>query len=245
MAPTSRKRSYSGKRSASRKKFRRSTAKGRPMRFGAAANARSGGFNGIELKFIDYRVTSPGFALAATVTTAEHDPTGIGSISAIAQGDGEENRDGRKCTLTAVNVKGFVTLQALNNDLIAQNPVTCRVALVWDTQTNGVQLNSEDVFTQGLAPYGYRNLQYTKRFKVLADRTFTMNYGGGAGSGTNDWVGDRQEFSFNKKINIPVLHSGTTAVVASCTDNSLHIIAWASDGAKINLNYNSRIRFVG
>ncbi len=168
-----------------------------------------------------------------------------GSISAIAQGDSESNRDGRKCTLTSLHIRGSVILDSSQGTTL-QDGRQCRVIIVWDTQTNAAQLNAEDVYlTPTEISLAFRNLQFTKRFKILKDATFDLNVMAGAGNGTADDSPDYiKHFKWNFKLKIPVIHKGTTAVVGSVTDNSLHVIAFAN-ATGITLKYESRVRFVG
>lgn len=211
-------------------------------------NRRVGGYLGIESKFVDQTFSA---SVVLTQAGAEMDPPGAGAqttpgcISGVAQGDGESNRDGRKCVLTSVHVKGNVTIDASSGSSL-NNGAVVRVLLVQDKQTNGVQLNSEDVLLSAThVEYAYRNLQHARRFNVLWDRTFDLNKTAGAGDGTADdspaW---QRSFTINKKFKIPVLHDGTTANITSITDNSLHVLAFASTGAT-TLNYESRVRFQG
>lgn len=215
---------------------------------GGGGGARTGGFLGIETKFIDYTYAG---AIPATLTGGEADPPGAGaqttpgSISAIAQGDGESNRDGRKCTLTSLHIKGNVGINADATGISLPNII--RVIVVWDTQTNGAQLNAEDVFLAAShKEFSFRNLQFSKRFRVLKDATFVINPTAAAGDGTSlDSAAHFRTFKWNFKLDIPVIHSGTTAVIASITDNSLHVLAWAATTGLSTLNYESRVRFVG
>ncbi len=209
-------------------------------------NARTAGFLGIETKFIDYTYSDN---IPAAIAGAEADTPGVGaqtapgSISAIAQGDSESNRDGRKCTLVGLNLKGQIVRSA---QATVGTGISVRVCVVWDTQTNGVQLNSEDVFKNPTEKVlAFRNLQFSKRFRVLKDQTFDMNVPASAGNGTaQEAAASVRTFKWNFPLAIDVIHKGTTAVVANITDNSLHILAWASATGCI-LKYESRIRFRG
>ncbi len=204
-------------------------------------NARTGGFLGIESKFIDSTFDN---GIVATVTSAEADPAG-GSLAAIAQGDGESNRDGRKCTLTSLHMKGQVQLNSTSG-ASSQQPGVARVIVVWDTQTNGAALSSENVMTDPThKEFAFRNLQFFKRFKILKDQTFTINPAAGAGDGgVNDFGAIMQNFNWNFRFRIPVIHNGTTAAITTITDNSLHVIAFASS-TLMTLRYEARTRFVG
>ncbi len=206
-------------------------------------NGRTGGFLGIETKFKDS--TYPPTAIAVTITGAEADPATLDSLSAIAQGDGETQRDGRKCTLTSLHMRGQVTLSLTAGSALTASR-EARVVVVWDTQTNGAQLNAEDVILAATnVEHGFRNLQFTKRFKILKDQNWTLNPLAAAGDGAaNDTAAVSRDFKWNFPLKIPVIHNGTTAVVANITDNSLHVIAFAS-GTGVTLQYESRVRFVG
>lgn len=218
-----------------------------------ASNLRTGGFEGLEKKFVDYEVTKGN--MADTVASSEVDPTTVNCLNAIAQGDGESQRDGRRCTLTSVHVQGYVRFKS--DVLSGGTPDIGRVrlALVLDTQTNGAQFNAEDVFiepTDGtLATCTFRNLQYQKRFRVLASKVVDLRSQAGAGpdAGFLYWSPDIASFEFHKefKSGLQVNHSGTTASVASITDNSLHMIAILDGGsnADASLSYVSRVRFIG
>lgn len=198
-----------------------------------SSNFRTGGFLGIENKFLDLNLI--GSAINITWVGGEEDPAGVDALNAIAQGDGESNRDGRKCVLTQVNVAGRVTFApgaAVDGRVV-------RVMLIWDTQSNGAQLNAEDVMVNtGNISQQFRNLQFSKRFRVLADKKFTFSQ---TALGT---IMEKQFHIFKKLPNIQVIHNGTTGNISTITDNSLHMIACAS-GTLTSLSYNSRVRFRG
>lgn len=208
------------------------------------SNYRTGGFDDIEVKFVDYTYDE---AIVSTVAGAEADPATPGCISAIQQGDGESQRDGRKATLTSVYINGTVQLDQISDATSITNARTVRLALVLDTQTNSQQENSEDVFTDpGELPFGFRNLAFTRRFKVLWDKTFNLQASAAGGNGTQiDIGGTRRNFSIYKKLRLPVIHTGTTAAVASISDNSLHLVCWSDAAGACTLKYNSRVRFTG
>lgn len=214
------------------------------------ANPRSGGYLGIENKFVDYEYDA---AISQAVAGGEADPAAVLSLSAMAQGDGESQRDGRKCVLTSVQLSGYCELtpifSAVGSDVGLA--ATVRLVLVQDTQTNGAQLNAEDVIKAptdtDLNPVGFRNLQFSKRFRVLADKTIhlepqTMR----TETAVIDQAGVRKGFKIYKKLQVPVDHSGTTAAVSTITDNSLHLIAFTgANDSPIRLRYQSRVRFQG
>ncbi len=234
--------------------WRKNTAANYRRQAMSMANPRTGGYTGIELKFLDT-------ALAANALTAPTDSTGgeqnpslgsTGCISAMAQGDGESQRDGRRVVLKSVNIKGVIRCDPQINQTAGDTSTECIVALVWDSQSNGVTLNSENVFanpsatSQG-APLVFRNLQFQERFKVLATKHITFSQPNMVWDGTNiEQGGTQRSFSFYKSLNLPVTHTGTTANISAVSDNSLHVVAFCSNVSLVpDLSYNSRVRFVG
>lgn len=214
-------------------------------------NIRTGGFLGIEKKFYD---TSANGALVsdATMVTTRADPATVLCISAPEQGDGESQRDGKKIKIVSAHVHGSIVVPVQANQTAADNMPKVMVALVLDTQSNGAQLKAEDVFTNPSAQattciVPLRNLQYSKRFKVLATKLIQPPTPTMAFDGTNIEVnGTIATFKINKKLNLDVNFTGTTAGIANVVDNSLHIIAVANSiASNPTLTYNARVRFIG
>lgn len=209
------------------------------------ANTRTGGLLGIEEKFVDFANTG---TFVAGIAAGEIDPAAnISSLSVMAQGDGESQRDGRKVTLKSIYIKGYVynTLKTDQTDALPERTVC--VALVHDKQTNGAQLEAEHVYDDG-ATYktlAHRNLQYSSRFNVLWKKIFVLRYNNFFTDGANTATlrGGRQKFVIYKKLNIPVTFSGTTADIANVQDNSLHLIGWGT--TDVDYEYEARLRFVG
>ncbi len=212
------------------------------------ANLRSGGFMGIEKKFADFEVTAT--ALAAGVAGGEIS-TSASCLNAVAQGDGESNRDGRRYKMKSIHVKGFLQQPGTSTK---GGTAMVRMAVVLDTQTNGAEMNAEDCYlataTASQSVSAFRNLQFSGRFKVLYDKTIVMNRTAALGNGTaNDSCEIERPFNIN--IDIPTKYSvvdttGTTANVSTITDNSLHLLSWCNDTTDApNIRYESRLRFVG
>ena len=214
-------------------------------------NKRTGGYEDLENKFVDYNVAGDAFSTQWAGGEME-DGTAL-SLSAVAQGDGESQRDGRVYYINSVHIKGFINIDVAEAQTAPGADSLARIALVWDTQTNGAQLNAEDVFLTigaGEDVNSFRNLRYSKRFIVLKDKmlrlptsTAQLNEGS-ANAFANARV--RIPFAINKKFKKPikVRCSGTTAAVSSITDNSLHLIG-TSTLASTTLTYQSRCRFQG
>jgi hypothetical protein len=214
----------------------------------SVANARTGGFVGRELKFYD---TSRNQAAGTTAnaSAAMVDPATVLCLSAPAQGDGESDRNGRKISMKNIFIKGKVYGTTIST--AGDHDANWFVALVLDTQTNGAQCASENIFTN---PSGQvrdlssvvRNLEHSKRFKVL-DRVHIH----GPSHNWNDGVNDRSisaamPFTLSAKDLPDVTFTANTAGVASVSDNSLHIVAYCDQTYHTPfITYNSRLRYVG
>ncbi len=234
-------------RSAMAANYRRAATVGPAARM----NYRTGGYMGMEKKFADFRVDADAFTTVWAGGEME-DGTAL-SVSAVSQGDGESQRDGRVYYIHSINIKGHVNTTAEEAAAAPGNDQIIRLALVWDKQTNGAQLNAEDVFktiASGDDIESYRNLQFVQRFAVLRDMTFKMPVGSSTMNegAVNSFAssGTKRPFNMNYTFRTPikVTCSGTTAAIASITDNSLHIIGTASTTAT-TLDYTSRLRFTG
>ncbi len=202
-------------------------------------------FQNQELKFFDTELTST--VMSATWAALEPATT---NLSAVAQGDGESNRDGRKYTIKSVHIKGFFETTAQESQTTPPSDILVRVVLVHDTQTNGAQLTATEVMDAGGTDdiNSFRNLGFTKRFRVLDDQTMRLvrlNTNEGA---VNLFASAATQtpFTMNKVFKTPmnVLMSDTGADIANVTDNSLHMIAITTSTAAL-INYQCRVRFTG
>ncbi len=207
---------------------------------------RPGLFTGSELKFSDTETNDDAFAGSwATMQDAT-----MLCVSAVAQGDGESNRDGRMYTIESLHLKGQIKLPVSESAAAPPSPFLARVVVVWDKRTNGVALTPTDVMDAGQTDdlLSFRNLQQTTRFRVLWDKTFVvrppvMNEGA-INLFARGGVTIPFKKSFNFKTPIVVHCSGTTAVVGSIVDNSISVIGIAEKTAA-TLSFQARTRFRG
>ncbi len=212
------------------------------------ANRRTGGYIGIEKKFRDTRVGDDAF----TVTWAggEMDPTGD-TVSGVDEGVGESQRIGRVYFIHEIYVNGWVNIPAVESASGPAADVRLRFALVLDKQTNGIQLQAEDVFKaigSGLDMNSYRNLQFVQRFDVLADKRMLMPVTtadlneGAINLFAHGHVTRFFKMSHKFKEPLKVTCTGTTSAVASISDNSIHVIGTASS-IVAQMDYECRMQF--
>lgn len=176
-----------------------------------------------------------------------------GCISAPAQGDGEQNRDGRKITMKSCFVSFNVYPSVQSDSADSMSAPQVYVALVQDKQANGATVVSEQVFTNpndtaDVNTYPLRNLQYSSRYRVLDHKLVNLSpvSAGTDGANTISQIATSRSGVLSWNGEMPVTFTSTTANVSNVTDNALHIIAFStSSNYAPAISYNSRVRFVG
>jgi len=227
-------------------------------------NPRSGGFMGIENKYLDAFQNSSTVDATTAAEGGEHQPGGgvTGCLSAPAQGDGPQNRDGRKIMINAIFMTCAVKFSQPKDQADILDPPAIYMALVLDTQTNAATIVSENVFTNPsgvthLNSKPLRNMENTTRYRILdqitlnASPVYAVNDQSGDYSGvvtsTSSQGTKIMPFTLSWRGAIPVtFNSGTTADVANVVDNSIHLIGYATTSDFTpNVAYISRVRFRG
>lgn len=223
----------------------------------ALRNARTGGLLGIEHKYLDTALTATALVAPTNATGAEFPPNtgGVnGCLTAPAQGDGPSNREGNKIVVDGLLLQGVIQVAAQVDQTAADLSCNVYIALVMDTQTNGAQLNSEDVFsnpggTAVLATSPNRNMSYTQRFKVLKMKKMALRIPTLTYDGTNiEQTGFHTPFKLSWKGKMPVTFTtaSTTADIANVTNNSIQVVAFCSNTTLApSISYNARARFFG
>lgn len=235
-----RKRSRKSSSSKSNKKRKTTGSRSKSL------NPRTGGFIGMDKKYVDLTATH---TVVSTVSGSEVDPSPANGLVAIGQGNNQSQRIGNRVTLTEVHINGEI----LFNAVTAATPNSARyvrVLLVLDKQTNGAQLSGENVLKDPASAtfnvMAWRDLEYVKRFQVLADiyvrrHNMAINWNGSNTLTSQEHI----PFQIHKKLDLPINFSTTGSDVSAIVDNSLHMIAIGSNGVDASINYISRIRYYG
>lgn len=211
---------------------------------------------GIEKKFLDIPLGATALIPATAAAGGELPPTAVvtGCYSAPAQGDTSSNRDGNRIVIVECNCTGIIQVASQADQTSADTSCVVFLAMVQDTQTNGAQLNSEDVFTNptGVALTAadpFRNLSFTRRFKILRMKRIVLKIPSLTWDGTNvEQTGFHQNFKLKWKGKMPVTFTtgSTTADIANVTDNSIQLIGYCTNSSLApNVTANVRTRFYG
>lgn len=239
-----------GYQPASRTQYRKSYA---------ALNARTGGTLGVDLKWLDTSLTSGILQDNADLSSGVVNPVTQECLSAMAQGDGVSERIGKRVIIKNVQVKGVCEILSQANAGAPLGDVFCFVALILDTQTNGTEVLSQQVYTNpsaspALPCWPMRNLEYTHRFKVLAKAMGRFSPASSQAANVSSSLWDERtrtfRFNFYKKCGIQANYTGNSDIIDNVVDNSIQMIAWYSHlgsppfGSPV-IHYNARIRYIG
>lgn len=212
-----------------------------------------------EPKYFDQTLTAHTIPYDANFVGCEANPTGVGTLTACAVGDGHNNRDGKKIIMTQIEVKGCVVIpgEIGQTSGTIDHGATVFVAMILDTQTNGVETQSENVFMTSISNASHkipiRNLLFGGRFRVLKFKRMTfynpplVPQDTTIAAGTHIRYTQIKYFKMFKKLRLPVnFNAGTTNDVANVQDNNIGLFAWMNNSTTTPLlSYHVRTRWIG
>lgn len=227
--------------------------------FIGSKNKRTGGYVGAELKFSD--TARPAAQVAVTwanippnrgINPADGTTENItpGCLSAVAVGTGESQHDGRCYYIDSINIRGVAEATKVEAANAPFASTAVRIIILIDTQTNASGITPGDVMEDNpdTFPYhNFRNLEFVSRFRILMDKTINLNLQSLASPIVQEFSRNstQVQWSFFHKFKkqLKVSTTAPEAVVASITDNSIHIIACADVAATVGVTFSSRLRF--
>jgi len=220
----------------------------------AVANAVTLGFMGIEKKFYDTSLADAAVLAATDCTSGMYDPSATSMISTPTQGDGEQQRDGKRIVIDSLILKGHVHNLGTATSAVLAPAVKVFLAVVLDTQSNGAQMTSEACFKNTAAQASsnvepLKNLLSGGRFRILKSQVYDLSHNGAFAAAAN-YASNGSARTFDWYIpfkgGLPVnFNAGTTASIANVIDNSIHVVAFSTSASECVLGYNARIRFQG
>lgn len=250
MRPTAQKRRRSiaggfrtGRGLAPRRLFKRARVSGR-----ARGYQRTSGFYGrfagagAELKFLDTVKAGTNIDNQGTMLSS--------SLNVIAQGNGENERIGRKLVIRHISIKGQLHLSGAT-DLIASAHNRLRLLVVLDKQCNGAAATLADIIkSTGDVPSvdAHRDLANMSRFQVLHDKTVVFNVQAVAQTAAGIYVTPQivKTWEYSKSCNVPIEYDSVTTdgVIGTIRSNNLLVFAVAQNDAQAcAVGYVCRVRF--
>ncbi len=191
---------------------------------------RTGGYYGRyaggsgELKFHDVDVDDAVVAAGGNIVNS-------GTVIVIPQGTTEKTRVGRKCTLRSLHLRYLLTLPEQDAVATPANGDTVRLIIYLDKQCNGATIAVTDLLESDNI-HSFRNLSNSSRFVVLCDKIHNVNYAGMAsdGAGIVSQAATTNNYTWNKKCNIPIEYSSTTGAVGEIRSNNIGIMLVGNSG---------------
>ncbi len=181
---------------------------------------------GGEKKFFDTTLGSTALATAGVVLND--------SLNLIPQGTTQSTRIGRKCTISKINMRGFMVLAS---NATASSEVY-RIILALDKQANGATAAVTDLLTTA-DEKSFNNLSNSGRFMVLKDWYGTMNKMADIGTNINSVI---KPFVFNKSCSIPVEFSSTMGAITEIRSNNIFLIG-VSSSTTLTFSHTTRVRY--
>lgn len=220
-------------------------AKRKRSRSAALRNVRTEGLLGIELKYKDEARAD--VAMSTTLAGGEYDSAANSCLGGIAQGDAANTRDGNRVVYKGIHLNGYIEIPDAKDQADPPEDGVGWLALVLDKQTNGAQIQCEQVYTCQTSPeIPFRLIESVKRCQVLWYFPFQIHWDYCQTDGANTGSHHAKDISFrvDKKFNIPCQFNADGATVASINDNSFHLIG-VTNYPGVTLTYECRTRFIG
>jgi len=214
-----------------------------------------GPFSGGEMKYSDSFKTMTAVAESTNWTATELDPGTANCLFSPVQGNDINNREGRKVHVYKIKIRGLIQRVTDTTQTAVSDDPAVRVMLVQDCQTNGVQMQGEELMQTSEASTaitftGFQNLANLGRFKVLKDKTYypVANVAANNASATTiSQASGNIPFKMTVVFKEPVMvrfNATDGGTVADIIDNSWHIIAQRSGtSGSCLLGYTCRVCF--
>lgn len=212
-----------------------------------------------ELKYYDTaleatNVVSPGVFSTSNLFV---NPTAGGLVSTPPRGDAGNERSSRRILMKNLHISGLLTLDYVPVAFAPPISLLVCILVVLDTQTNGAQCTTQDIFSDPITGVDYRglfpplrNMASNTRYQVLYSEVLSI---GKNRTFTIDTTAVPAEFSYSGDVVafqkfIPMdyfctFNNGTTADVANVVDRSIHVLAVQTGGHQVILDYKCRLRF--
>ena len=216
----------------------------RPGRAQSTLVAGTGGFDGIEKKFVD--TTHALSAITSNDTYVELPALTSEVLNGLVQGAGASERVGRKVEFQHLAIQGSVFMDA--NLVAANTPAYLTLWLVLDKQTNAAASVTTNIFAEPpatLKHLSFKNLEFDDRYIIVKKWTFILQPDHAVVS-TASSAAVRRRFSLNKKLRVVTEYTATTGNRAAINDNSFQMYACApTHAANLKVEYTARMRFIG
>ena len=207
----------------------------------------------IERKYFDNFLLANTIPSNTAAAALEANPSATSMVNTVPRGTAQLNRDKREIIMHNLLIRGVIeTPIAIDKTANSDIPYAF-ISIVMDRKTNGLALASEDVYTNIGASIKtgtslVRNMNYTKRFKVLKSMHIKLNRPMATFDGTNiEYGATTTPFEIYVDLKgIKVNYTAAADNISSISDNSIHVLCTVNHTSLVPvLSYVSRLKFTG
>ena len=188
---------------------------------------------GPERKFLDSTINHPIDFTAEVFGNSD----GVTSLVGAAQGAGDSQRVGRRIIVRSIQVRGtFLAVPTTSANFSG----TVYLYLVQDTQCNGANPATTDIFTGTDMGAAMLNIENTQRFRILKKWVVSFNAMAGVSAAYNNIS---RHIEWYKRCHMPVQFTATTGATTSVASNNLVLVAGVTpNGADDDITFSGTIR---
>jgi hypothetical protein len=196
------------------------------------------------------RATLQGEKKFFEVRRAENTPATTGtifddSLNEVAQGAAENERVGRKMTITDLLI--HFQLRVTTSTTASAVADSFRYIVYVDKQANGAAATPGQILEAGGAGVDircFRLLENASRFRILYDKIHSIESNGGGVGAADNSVPKARHFSVYKKLKLPIEFSGATGAIAEIRSNNIGVLILSTNAAaNCVTGYTARIRY--
>jgi len=150
-------------------------------------------------------------------------------LNGIAQGDGNENRDGTSVKFLTLFVKGFMRISSSTSRTLV------RVLIIHDKVPDGSLPSTSDILDNSDINGMYNTENMGAKYQILLDRTYTLS----------DGSGQTRPFKIFKKLGTKSRYSGTGSTLADISQGAYYIAFLSDESVNVpSISWRSRMMFV-
>lgn len=167
------------------------------------------------------------------------------SLNEVAQGAAENERVGRKITITDLLI--HFQMRCTTSTTATAIADSFRFIVYVDKQTNGAAATAAQILDGGGAGVdirSFRLLENASRFRILYDKVHPIESSGGGVGAADNSVPKVRQFSVYKKLKLPIEFSGATGDISEIRSNNIGVLILSTNAAANCLaSYTARIRY--
>jgi hypothetical protein len=204
-----------------------------------------------DTKFYDVTYTKQ---LLLASSSMDLNPSTIDCLSAPAQGDTINNRNGHVIYVKSIEISGYFFMGPQESFTDPHPAALASIYVVLDRQTNGTKKTGQSVlsvYNDFQAPLAFPNVFYEDEFEVLARRQVVLQPQFVNEGAANLFASNALMVPFYIKHTFPglerfIFNGDSAEGIASVVDNSIQVFGCTDDITNApTLLFNSRLTFYG